>query len=241
MSRDAESRRIARTEFGRPVALEAGAGTGKTTTLVARLVAWLVGPGWIDARTTLRGSVAITFTEAAAAEMHERLTQALSELARRHGVALCCPAVERGGDDVYNACVVFDRSGRELVRYRKIHPWLPELHVAPGDPPFGSFELDGVRFALAICYDVHFLGDEAADELEAADVLLLPTAWVDDRRDGRAMLADLARDFDVWIVNANWGVGTPRVRGQGGSRVVDPRGRIVARAGDGVEVIYCGL
>ncbi len=81
MSRDAEARRIARTVFDRPVALEAGAGTGKTTTLVARLVAWLVGPGWVDARSTLRGSVAITFTEAAAAEMHERLALALSALA----------------------------------------------------------------------------------------------------------------------------------------------------------------
>lgn len=81
MSADFEARRIAHTEFGRPVALEAGAGTGKTTTLVARLVAWLVGPGWVDARSTLRGSVAITFTEAAAAEMHERLTRALAELA----------------------------------------------------------------------------------------------------------------------------------------------------------------
>ncbi len=94
MSRDAQARRIARTEFERPVALEAGAGTGKTTTLVARLVAWLVGRGWEmassagesadpirRARLALRGSVAITFTEAAAAEMHERLTLALAELA----------------------------------------------------------------------------------------------------------------------------------------------------------------
>jgi ATP-dependent helicase/nuclease subunit A len=81
VSRDSDARRVARTVFDRPVALEAGAGTGKTTTLVARIVAWLVGPGWVDARSTLRGSVAITFTEAAAAEMHERLTQALSALA----------------------------------------------------------------------------------------------------------------------------------------------------------------
>jgi len=81
MNGDAAARRIARSEFGRPVALEAGAGTGKTTTLVARLVTWLVGPGWVDARSTLRGCVAITFTEAAAAEMHERLAQALGDLA----------------------------------------------------------------------------------------------------------------------------------------------------------------
>ncbi len=94
MSSDDDARRIARTLFERPVSLAAGAGTGKTSTLVARLVTWLVGRGWEDAhsasgseapariaRVALRGSVAITFTEAAAAEMHERLTLALAELA----------------------------------------------------------------------------------------------------------------------------------------------------------------
>ncbi|MBK7643884.1 MAG: UvrD-helicase domain-containing protein [Planctomycetes bacterium] len=94
MNVDAQARRIARTVFDRPVSLAAGAGTGKTATLVARLVTWLVGPGWEDARSSsdseshariarvaLRGSVAITFTEAAAAEMHERLTDALARLA----------------------------------------------------------------------------------------------------------------------------------------------------------------
>lgn len=101
---DREARALAVAEFERPVALGAGAGTGKTRALVARLATWLLGPGWDDAAARLlaagtlstfgedqersqriaeaavSGVVAITFTEAAAAEMSQRLGKAISEL-----------------------------------------------------------------------------------------------------------------------------------------------------------------
>ena len=94
-ARDAESRALATQEFVRPVVIEAGAGTGKTATLVARILAWCLGPGWDRVRRedaeasddavaerVLRGVVAITFTEAAAAEMDARTDAALASLAR---------------------------------------------------------------------------------------------------------------------------------------------------------------
>ena len=87
---DAEARRLAHTEFERPLVVDAGAGTGKTGLLTARVVAWLLGQGWQrhaadgdnPARRAIERVVAITFTEAAAAEMAERVAEALSELAR---------------------------------------------------------------------------------------------------------------------------------------------------------------
>ena len=43
---DGRAREAAQTVFDRPLVLTAGAGTGKTSTLVARIVAWCTGPGW---------------------------------------------------------------------------------------------------------------------------------------------------------------------------------------------------
>ena len=80
---DAEARALARREFERPVVLEAGAGTGKTAILVARILNWCLDRGWERAAAAapdgagpsqvaarvLEGVVAITFTEAAASEI----------------------------------------------------------------------------------------------------------------------------------------------------------------------------
>ena len=90
LTRDAEARSAAQSEFKRPLVLEAGAGTGKTTTLVARIVVWCMGPGWemaadrghdseVAAR-VLRRVVAITFTDAAAAEMETRVAATLHDV-----------------------------------------------------------------------------------------------------------------------------------------------------------------
>jgi ATP-dependent helicase/nuclease subunit A len=100
---DATARALAQREFTRPLVIEAGAGTGKTATLVARIVVWCLGPGWERARAALVADrrdedeariaarvlgrlVAITFTEAAASEMATRVERALAALERGEAV-----------------------------------------------------------------------------------------------------------------------------------------------------------
>ncbi|MEN8183447.1 MAG: UvrD-helicase domain-containing protein [Myxococcota bacterium] len=66
--RDAEARRRIREDLDTTLFVEAAAGTGKTTELVARIVSLLA-----SGRTTLERVVAVTFTEKAAGEMKLRL------------------------------------------------------------------------------------------------------------------------------------------------------------------------
>jgi predicted amidohydrolase len=58
--------------------------------------------------------------------------------------------------------------------------------------------------------------------------LFFPSAWCEehhadpDQRDD--LLPALARGYGLTVVNANWGVGPPRLPGMGSSRVVGPEG-----------------
>jgi ATP-dependent helicase/nuclease subunit A len=141
---DAAARLAAQTDFERPLVLEAGAGTGKTGALVARAVGWALGPGWeraereerrpgeepeperVAAR-ALRGVVAITFSEAAAAEMAQRVAEALAKLEKGkapRGVALDAIACPREALPARAAAL---RAGLDQLRVSTIHAFCRRL------------------------------------------------------------------------------------------------------------------
>jgi len=181
----------------------------------------------------------------------------LRALAVRHQTTLIAPLVERHARGCANALVWIDPSAGLRGIYRKRHPWYPERWATPGSEPFPLWQIAGLNIVPAICFDLHFLGEEAAPVLEQADLLLFASAWVDSSEvdsagedgpddlpaaDSRTpLLETLARSYDVAIANANWGVGRPRVIGQGGSRFLDADGTERARIDDGVGVLSIEL
>jgi predicted amidohydrolase len=166
---------------------------------------------------------------AAFAEPHDGPTaRAIAALARRHRTNIVAPLVLAEGACMYNAMAAFDRRGDPLFTYRKRHPWFPELWATPGLEPAPIARIDGLNVTIAICFDVHFLAEDAQVALDACDLLLFPSAWVEEQDSREAMLADLARRHRIAIANANWGPGIVRIPGQGGSSIVDSRGRVLA-------------
>ena len=92
---DRDVREICQQNFSDHISLEAGAGSGKTATLIARILAWCLDLGWEKAKregvhlreeslalSVVERVVAITFTDAAAEEMADRLGKALISLSR---------------------------------------------------------------------------------------------------------------------------------------------------------------
>ncbi|CAA9261038.1 MAG: ATP-dependent helicase/nuclease AddAB, subunit A [uncultured Acidimicrobiales bacterium] len=97
---EAERERVARTGLGETLFVEAGAGTGKTHELVRRVVNLVVETG-----VPLSAVAAITFTEAAAAELRDRIREAFEKSLADH---LCEPdreACERALADIDQAAI----------------------------------------------------------------------------------------------------------------------------------------
>jgi len=149
-------------------------------------------------------------------------------IAKRRHANLVVPLVLREGDTISNAAVLVEPTG-EVTAYRKRHPWIPERWATPGRSPPPLVRIAGITLTFGVCYDLHFLPEDASDELEQADLLVFTSAWVDDEATRLPQLAALATRFRVAIANANWGPGVVEIPGQGDSAIFDANGSILAR------------
>lgn len=198
------------------------------------LVKRLVEPGSTDLvllpETTLTGYVSpeLDFDLSPRAVALEVGVRQLAELAVACGCDVVGPVIERVGGQCFNSLLGVAVDGSTWLHYRKRHPWYPETWATPGDLPFPLVHRYGLTLSAAVCFDVHFLVDEAAEVLHEADLLLFPSAWVSDGVDTREdQLLELSKTFDLTIANANWGPGSPMIPGQGGSMIVHADGRVV--------------
>lgn len=152
--------------------------------------------------------------------------QSLAHLARRFDCLVVGPLIERAIEGVFNSMLGITPDGSTLLHYRKHHPWFPEKWATPGETPRTVVTWRERKLTIAICFDVHFLEADAGPALDEAELLLFPSAWVDDDEgDSRPpLLQALAAKHSVAVLNANWGPGTSKVPGQGGSLFVDATG-----------------
>jgi len=154
--------------------------------------------------------------------------RACAALAVKYRIYLVAPLVLREGPALFNAMVCFGLRGELVFVYRKRHPWIPETWATAGNASPPVVAIAGAVVTIAICYDLHFLSTDAVRELEASDVLLFPSAWVEEPDHRVLRLSQLAQHYGLTIANANWAPGDVRVPGQGGSCVVGPDGHVSA-------------
>ena len=172
------------------------------------------------------------FDLTAFAEPIDGLTKAsLAHLASHFDCLVIGPVIERAGASLFNSMLGVTPDGTTLLHYRKHHPWFPEKWATPGAAPSDVITWRDRTLTAAICFDVHTLGVDAGPQLDAADLLLFPSAWVDDQdSDARpALLTAIAERHHVAVLNANWGPGRPRLNGQGGSMFLDSQGQLQER------------
>jgi predicted amidohydrolase len=148
--------------------------------------------------------------------------------------------LERDGSRLFNACVLTGPDG-VIGSYHKVH--LPHLgidmFVDPGDRPFAVHDVRGVRVGMHICYDGSFPETARVLSLLGADLLVLPTNWpTHSECAAEHMIPTRAMENTVYAMAVNRVGEESGFRFIGSSSIVDPNGRVLARASvDGDEVI----
>jgi predicted amidohydrolase len=167
--------------------------------------------------------------------------------------ALCARAADHGGtwvagmmersespDRPYNTLVVVDGDGLR-ASYRKIHLYdsfgfkeSERLVAGPRTP--ARVQVGGFDVGLMTCYDLRFPELARALSRLGADLLVVPAAWVaGPRKVHHWRTLATARAIENVCYVAAVGQSVPRYCGT--SVLVDPRGELVAEAGEKDEVV----
>eukprot|EP00854_Cymbomonas_tetramitiformis_P008388 gene8388-9967_t len=111
--------------------------------------------------------------------------QEVCRLARDTGTCIALPYAERDSRGaLFNACALFDASGRLALNYRKVNLWGPweQATFARGTPehlrgaPLALRSGLTVRCGVIICYDVEFPEPARCLARQGVELLLVPTA-----------------------------------------------------------------
>jgi predicted amidohydrolase len=177
------------------------------------------------------------------------------ELARAHRIFLHAGSIlERipGEDRIHNTTLVFDREGRAIARYRKIHmfdittpdgvEYRESASFKPGDAVV-TYDCEGLTIGCSICYDLRFPYLFEALAQRGADMIALPAAFtLQTGKDHwevlcRARAIETETYFCAAAQTGSFSVGNETRTTYGHSLVADPWGHVVARASDGVGIV----
>ena len=172
--------------------------------------------------------------------------KALADIAARYQVNIVGGTVANAiGTQVFNTCYVFDRTGRLLTTYHKTHLFSPsgEAEDFTAGDTVVTFELDGIRCGLAVCYDVRFPELIRRLALEGISVLFLPAAWPLSRLiHWQTLIRARAIENQIFVAACNEaGMMNDDEQLAGHSAIIDPWGELLSQAGEGEEILQGNL
>jgi deaminated glutathione amidase len=173
----------------------------------------------------------------------------LARMAREHAIFIiggCVPIATADPTRVRSACLVFDRDGRRVARYDKMHLFAfsrgeerydEARTIEPGSAPV-TFDAPCGKVGLSICYDVRF--PELYRHYGDIALLLVPSAFtaVTGAAHWHLLLRARAVENQCFVLAAaQGGLHANGRRTYGHSVLIDPWGDVVAELSEGPGVV----
>lgn len=198
-----------------------------------------------------RGARIVCFPEQFATGWHPRsknhiedisgpIVSTLRTYAREYSIAILGSFRARHHPLPKNSAVAIAADGSIRAVYAKMHPFAPaheDMSYAAGDD-IALFDINGMKFGIAICYDLRFPPLFHLYALQGADGVFVPAAWPASRiNHWKLIIRARALENQMYVIGINTTGKTPVDRYSGFSMVADPEGTVIARAGDGEELL----
>ena len=139
-----------------------------------------------------------------------------------------------------NQATAIDASGNALPTYVKIQGFSPagEVETYAGGAGTIVFEWAGLNVAPLICYDLRFPELFRAGVKLGAVVFVVIANWPIARVEHWVTLAKArAIENQAYVIAVNRCGSDPKLKYPGRSLIIDPKGEVLAEAGDGIELL----
>jgi len=171
----------------------------------------------------------------------EKTKEQFGNLAKELNINIIAGSVANvKGDKIYNTSLVFDRKGQCIAEYDKTHLFTPldeDGFFEFGDKTV-TFELDGVKCGLIICYDVRFPELVRTLALQGIQVLFVPAQWPDIRVNHWKVLNQArAIENQMFVACVNSVGKAGKIQFGGHSALIDPWGEVLKMGGGSEEII----
>lgn len=169
----------------------------------------------------------------------------LAQLAREHQCFTLGGLVLRGSDGLArNQCVIHDPAGDPVASYCKLHPFTfggETRYYARGERPI-CFDWNGVATAPLICYDLRFPEVFRVLARKGVRLFAVIASWPSTRHEHwLTLLRARAIENQAYVIGVNRCGRDPTFTYRGGSRIIDPRGEILADAGEAEMLISAAV
>lgn len=173
-----------------------------------------------------------SMNSAGSASYHDITCRFLAGAARNFDLWVLGCFVEPGEPHPFNVCALFTPSGKEVMRYRKLHPFTLDgehEHFAAGDA-LASHDPDGTRVTPFICYDLRF-PEPFRLAADTTDLFVVMANWpVVRAAHWKVLITARAIENQCYVLAVNRvGEGAGK-RYSGDSMLVDPFGTTLASA-----------
>src|SRR5512133_109931 len=162
------------------------------------------------------------------------IVEELLELSRRLGLVIVGSMPEPHGAKVFNTVYVVD-NGRLAGTYRKLHLFslLGEDKAFDSGDNWLLAETSVGKVGVIICYDLRFPELSRRLALEGAAVICVPAQWPKPRQEHwRTLLRARAIENQLFVVACNTCGPIGKLDFFGMSLIIDPKGEVVAEAGE---------
>ncbi|HEY6227521.1 MAG TPA: carbon-nitrogen hydrolase family protein [Verrucomicrobiae bacterium] len=174
----------------------------------------------------------------------EQAFEKISAAARQNKINVLIGSPTFTGKKLFNSLLVFDRHGREIFRYHKIHLTPRDAKYFHRGNSIALFKIDGIVCTAIICHERRYPELVRLPVMLGAQILFHPNAGLDSlavsktKRNGRDGIATRAFENQIHYIFANSvGPQGDNLWSAGDSKIVAPNMQTLALANNSDETL----